>query len=70
MYRIFYAKGLLKTAYNNKWVIKHVITVVLLVTAIMVPIYIILGGGQSSRHTISKDTVQLVRFFIPYQSTR
>ena len=70
VYRIFCAKGLLKTAYNNKWVINHVIAVVVLITAIMVPIYIILGGGKSSRHTVSEDTVQLTRFFRQYQSTR
>ena len=70
VYRIFCAKGLLKTAYNNKWVISHVTVVVSLVTVIMVPIYILLGGGKSSRHTISEDTEQLTKFFVPYQSTR
>ena len=70
VYRIFCTKDLFKTVYNNKWVIKHVITVVLVVTVIMIPIYIVLGGGQSSRHTTSEDTVQLMRFFVPYQSTR
>ena len=69
MYRIFCAKGLLKTAYNNKWVVKRVIAVVSFTAIIMVPIYIILGGGKSSRHTISEETEQLTRFFIPYQST-
>ena len=70
VYRIFCAKGLLKTAYNNKWVISHVTVVVSLVTVIMVPTYILLGGGKSSRHTISEETEQLTKFLIPYQSTR
>lgn len=70
MYKIFCAKDLLKTAYNNKWVINRVVAVVALVTAITVPIYIILGGGGSSKDTISEDTVELTRFFRQYQSTR
>ena len=60
----------MKTAYNNKWVINRVAVVVALVTVIMVPIYVILGGGGSSRDIISEDTVELTRFFRQYQSTR
>lgn len=43
---------------------------VALVVIIMLPIYIVLSGEESSRDVISENIVQLTRLFISYLLTR